>query len=107
MAKGKHLARIDRESLLITFEMCRAVALVGTANVLKNAKRCSGREGTGGGGSSEPGGAGRRMSEVMKCSFKAKQSYLKKEKEITNVITPSKGEMSRSKDTQGQFPVSR
>ena len=80
MAKGEHLARIDRERLLITFEMCRAVALVGTANVLKNAKRCSGREGTGGGGSSEPGGAGRRMSEVMKCSFKAKQSYLKKKR---------------------------
>ena len=82
-AKGEHLARIDKERLLITFEMCRAVALVGTANVLKNAKRCSGREGTGGGGSLVPGGAVRRMSEIIKCSFKAKQNYLeKKRKEL-------------------------
>ena len=76
IAKGEHLARIDRERLLITFEMCRAVALVGTANVLKNVKRCSGREGTGGGGSSVPGGAVRRMREIIKSSFKAKQIYL-------------------------------
>ena len=91
MAKDEHLARIDRERLLITFEMCRAVALVGTTNVLKNAKHCSGREGTGGGGSSEPGGAGRRMSEVMKCSFKAKQSYLKKREGNYQCYNPFEG----------------
>ena len=76
MAKGEHLAKIDRERLLITFEMCRAVALVGTASVLKNARRCSESEGTGGSGSSVPGGAVRRMREIIKCSFKAKQIYL-------------------------------
>ena len=57
MAKGEHLTRIDNERLLITFEMCKTVALVGTTNVLKNARRCSEREGTGGDGSSVPGGA--------------------------------------------------
>ena len=76
MAKGEHLARMDNERLLITFEICKAVALVGIANVLKNARRCSGREGTGGGGSSVPGGAVRRMREIIKSSFKAKHIYL-------------------------------
>ena len=76
MAKGEHLTRIDRERLLITFEMCRAVALVRTASVLKNARRYSESEGTGGGGSSMPGGVVRRMREIIKSSFKAKQIYL-------------------------------
>ena len=84
---------MDNERLLITFEICKAVALVGTTNVLKNARRCSERKGTGGGGSSVPGGAVRRIKEVIKCSFKAKQNYLEKEeKGITNIITPSEGE---------------
>ena len=68
------------------------MALVGTASVLKNAKRCSERDGTGGGGSSVPEGAVRRIKEIIKCSFQAEQNYLKDEKEITNVVTPSKGE---------------
>ena len=63
-ANDEHLVRMDRVRLLITFEMCKAVAFVGTANVLRNAKRCSGREGTGGGGSSVAGGAARRLKEI-------------------------------------------
>ena len=66
MAKGEHLARMDNKRLLITFEICKVVALVGTANVLKNARCCSRREGTGGGGSSVPGGAARRIREIKK-----------------------------------------
>ena len=69
MAKGEHLARIDNERLLITFEMCKAVALVGTANVLKNARRYSEREGTGGDGSSVPGGVAQRIREIKKNFF--------------------------------------
>ena len=50
-AKGEHLTRIDNVKLLMTFEMCKAVALVGIANILKYARHCSEREGIGGGGS--------------------------------------------------------
>ena len=65
---------------------------MGTANVLKNAKRCSDRDGTGGEGSSVPGGAVRRIKEIIKYSFPTEQNYLNDEKKITNVVTPSKGE---------------
>ena len=34
-AKDEHLARMDNDKLLITFKMCRAVALVGIARVFK------------------------------------------------------------------------
>ena len=70
MAKGEHLARMDNERLLITFEMCKAVALVGTTNVLKYTRQCSGRKGIGGGGSSVPGGAARRIRKIKNFSIK-------------------------------------
>ena len=72
-AKGEHLMRIDNVKLLMTFEMCKAVALVGIANVLKNVRRCSEREGTGGDGSSLPGGAARRIREIKKKILLKKQ----------------------------------
>ena len=62
--KGEHLTRMDNERLLITFEICNSVALVGTANVLRYARHYSGREGIGGGGSSVPGGATRRIRKI-------------------------------------------
>ena len=105
MAKGEHLARMDNERLLITFEICKVVALVGTANIFKNARRCSGREGTGGGGSSVPGGAARRIREIKNFSFRAKQTYLEKEeKGITNIITPSEWENISIKRHTGPVP---
>ena len=54
----------------MTFEMCKVVALVGTTNVLKYARRCSGREGIGGGGSSVPGGAARRIRKIKIFNIK-------------------------------------
>ena len=80
------------------------MALVGSANVLKNAKRYSERDGTGGGGSSVPEGDVRRIKEVIKCSFQAEQNYLKDEKEITNVVTPSKGEDVSVEGNTGPIP---
>ena len=65
-AKGEHLARIDNVRLLMTFEMCKAVALVGTANILKYARHCSGREGIGRSGSSVPWEAVRRIRNIKK-----------------------------------------
>ena len=67
------------------------MALVGTANVLKNAKRCSERDGTGGGGSSVPEGAVRRIKEIIKCSSQAEQNYLKDEKENYQCCNPFEG----------------
>ena len=72
-AKGEHLARIDNVKLLMTFEMCRAVALVGTVKVFKYARHCSERKGIGGGGSSVPGGAVRR-TRMIKKFFSVKQN---------------------------------
>ena len=72
-AKGEHLARIDNVKLLMTFEMCRVVALVGTAKVFKYARRCSDRKGIGGGGSLVPGGAMRR-TRMIKKFFSVKQN---------------------------------
>ncbi len=42
------------------------MALVGTANVFKYVRRWCGREGIGGGGSSVPGGAARRIKLIKK-----------------------------------------
>ena len=72
-AKGEHLARIDNVKLLMTFEMCKAVALVGTSNVLKYTRHCSEREGIGGGGSSVLGGAVQR-TRMIKKYFSVKQN---------------------------------
>ena len=80
------------------------MALVGTANVLKNAKRCSDRDGTGGEGSSVPGGAVRRIKEIIKYSFPTEQNYLNDEKKITNVVTPPKGEDVSVEGHTGPIP---
>ena len=80
------------------------MALVGTANVLKNAKRCSERDGTGGDGSSVPEGAVRRIKEIIKYSFPTEQNYLNDEKKITNVVTPPKGEDVSVEGYTGPIP---
>ena len=69
-AKGEHLARIDSVRLLMTFKMCKSVALVGTANVHKYSRRCSGRAGIGGGGSSVLVGVALRIRKIKNFSIK-------------------------------------
>ena len=46
----------------------------------------------------------RRIKEIIKCSFQAEQNYLKDEKEITNVVTPSKGEDVSVEGHTGPIP---